>query len=99
MNTQSFGRTKRFWVRVQLQSLKLQSKEFLDIQATIECGFFLKRVRDMTRTYSYNLYIINSKLGWIISGRVLSTSGNEKENVTLVMTSASSSHSQPTFNL
>ena len=28
------------------------SKEFLDIQATIECGFTLKRVRDMNRTYS-----------------------------------------------
>ena len=28
------------------------SKEFLDIQATIECRFTLKRVRDMTRTYS-----------------------------------------------
>ena len=28
------------------------SKEFLDIQATIECGFSLERVRDMTRTYS-----------------------------------------------
>ena len=28
------------------------SKEFLDIQAPIECGFTLKRVRDMTRTYS-----------------------------------------------
>ena len=28
------------------------SKEVLDIQATIECGFTLKRVRDMTRTYS-----------------------------------------------
>ena len=27
-------------------------KEFLDIQATIECGFILKRVHDMTRTYS-----------------------------------------------
>ena len=27
-------------------------KEFLDIQATIECGFTLKRVRDMIRTYS-----------------------------------------------
>ena len=26
------------------------SKEFLDIQATIECGFTLKRIRDMTRT-------------------------------------------------
>ena len=28
------------------------SKEFLDIQATIECGFTLERVRDMIRTYS-----------------------------------------------
>ena len=28
------------------------SKEFLDIQATIECGFTLKRVHDMIRTYS-----------------------------------------------
>ena len=28
------------------------SKEFLDIQATTECGFTLKRVRDMTRTYN-----------------------------------------------
>ena len=30
------------------------SKEFLDIQATIECGFTLKRVRDMIITYSQN---------------------------------------------
>ena len=28
------------------------SKEFLDIQATMECEFTLKRIRDMTRTYS-----------------------------------------------
>ena len=28
------------------------SKEFLDIQATIECGFTLKCVRDMIKTYS-----------------------------------------------
>ena len=28
------------------------SKEFLDIQATRECGFTLKHVADMTRTYS-----------------------------------------------
>ena len=49
--------TKGLWVRVQLQLLKLPispalSKEFLDIQATTECGFTLKRVCDMTRTYS-----------------------------------------------
>ena len=48
------------------------SKEILNIQTTIECGLTLKRVRDMTRTYSqtssyyntpcnifYNNYVIN----------------------------------------
>ena len=46
--------TQRLWVRVQLYSdfPPASSKEFLDIQATMECGFTLKRVRDMTRTYS-----------------------------------------------
>ena len=50
--------TKWLWVRILLQSLKFRisrlpsSKEFLHIQATIECGFTLKRVRDMIRTYS-----------------------------------------------
>ena len=34
------------------------SKEFLDIQATIECGFTLKRVRDMIKTYSQMLLIM-----------------------------------------
>ena len=58
-------RTKWFWVRVQLQSLKLQisrvsSKEFLDIQVTIECWFTLKRVRDMTRTYSLGSLTLRS---------------------------------------
>ena len=28
------------------------SKEFLDIQATIECGLTLKRMRDIIKTYS-----------------------------------------------
>ena len=37
------------------------SKEFLDIQATIECGFTLKRVRDMTRTYRLKLMFGNNK--------------------------------------
>ena len=31
------------------------SKEFLDIQATIEYGFTLKRVRDMTRTHNQTI--------------------------------------------
>ena len=30
----------------------VSSKEFLDIQAAIECGFSLKRVRNMIRTYT-----------------------------------------------
>ena len=34
------------------------SKEFLDIQATIECGFTLKRVRDMIKTYNYFLSFV-----------------------------------------
>ena len=54
------------------------SKEFLDIQATIECGFTLKPIHDMTRTYSkfnwvlldtidfkllnYHCYVVKSKL-------------------------------------
>ena len=33
------------------------SKEFLDIQATIECGFTLKRVSDMTRRYDARFYL------------------------------------------
>ena len=35
-----------------LAQLVTSSKEFLDIQATIECGFTLKHVRDMIRIYS-----------------------------------------------
>ena len=38
--------------------MSVLSKEFLDIQATIECGFTLKRVRDMTRTYSQSEKLI-----------------------------------------
>ena len=33
----------------------VSSKEFLDIQATVESGFTLKRVRDMIRTYSHGV--------------------------------------------
>ena len=35
------------WLKKQTPS----SKEFLDIQATVECGFTLKLVRDMIKTY------------------------------------------------
>ena len=57
--------TKWLWVPVQLQSLELQiprllrGKEFLEIQATIECGFTLKRGRDMIRTYSKNTFALD----------------------------------------
>ena len=37
-----------------------------------------------------DLHVINSKLGWVVSGRVSSTNDNEKENVMLAMTPASS---------
>ena len=46
------------FIRIQGNLLKasdfapVSSKEFLGIKATIECGFTLKRVRDMIRTYS-----------------------------------------------
>ena len=35
-------------------------KEFLDILATIECGFTLKRVRDMTRRYSQEFQLLQT---------------------------------------
>ena len=35
------------------------SEEFLDIQATIGCGFIRKSVRDMTRTYSQSIRNFN----------------------------------------
>ena len=50
-------RTKWMWFQIPLQSSNtsdiepVSSKAFLDIQATIECGLTLKRVRDMMRTY------------------------------------------------
>ena len=39
--------------------LDLKFRACLDIQATTECGFTLKRVRDMTRTYSQKLFTSN----------------------------------------
>ena len=44
------------------------SKEFLDIQATIECGFTLKRVRDMIKTCSHIISNFNyCPLVWMFS--------------------------------
>ena len=36
--------------------MPVSSKEFLDIQATIQFGFNLKRARDMIRTCSHDFY-------------------------------------------
>ena len=38
-------------VRVSEYMALVSSKEFFDIQANIECGFTLKRLRDIIRTY------------------------------------------------
>ena len=40
------------------------SKEFLDIQATVECGFTLKLVRDMIKTYK-QLVVLSATSGGI----------------------------------
>ena len=54
--------TKRLWVRVQLQSLKLQilrllwARPSLTFRQTIEFGFTLKLVRDMIITWSKMYY-------------------------------------------
>ena len=37
----------------QLDFAPASSKEILDIQATIKCGFTLKRISDMTKRYSH----------------------------------------------
>ena len=39
------------------------SKKFLDIQATKECGFTLKHVRDMIRTYSHKPFFWQHESG------------------------------------
>ena len=36
--------------------MPVSSKEFFDIQAIIECGFTLKCIRDMTRTYNQTFF-------------------------------------------
>ena len=50
-------------------SAPASSKEFLDIQATIECEFTLKRVRDMTRTYS--VQSISAKTYYVLFTKIL----------------------------
>ena len=57
------------------------SKKFLDIQATIECGFTLKCVRDMIRTYSLT-QVFSSK----ISETFKNTFFTDNPTVTKVLT-------------
>ena len=56
------------------------SKEFLDIQATIECGFTLKRVRDMIKTYSQTKFTY-SLLGKAFEKQTKTIEDQEKEEV------------------
>ena len=55
-------RTKWLWVPILLLSLKLQvwrllrARSSLTFRQTIECGFTLKLVRDMIKTYSHNCF-------------------------------------------
>ena len=44
------------------------SKEFLDIQTTIECGFTVKLVCDMTRTYSLSYTLIDGVSCFVFLG-------------------------------
>ena len=47
----------------------VSSKDFLDIQATIECGFTLKRVHDMTRTHSRHCHCVEFSFSWLGRGK------------------------------
>ena len=57
--------TKCLWVRVRCSHLRLFWERALDIQATIECGFTLKRVYDMIRTYSQGKKIPKLVKRWV----------------------------------
>ena len=60
-------RTYLFWIRVPLQSIKLQisrlfrSKKYFDIQAATKCRFTPKRVGDMIRIESQLTFRHNMK--------------------------------------
>ena len=40
----------------------VSSKEFLDIQATTECRFILKRICDMIGTHSCTIFFVKQKI-------------------------------------
>ena len=60
----------------------VSSKEFLDIRATIECGFIVKRVRDMIRTYSQIILVLQGlfkiNVSWRLTNMVFQKQITEK---------------------
>ena len=52
----------------QLDFAPASSKEILDIQATIKCGFTLKRVSDVTKRYSHlkKEFFFNQLTNWLM---------------------------------
>ena len=60
---------------IPLDFVPASNKQFLDIQATIECGFTLKPVRDMTRTYSLKTIVNNGFLNGELSLRCKKDNG------------------------
>ena len=62
------------------------SKEFLDIQATVECGFTLKLVRDMIKSYNQDYSELHYRFQ-ILENRNRNTVKDNKieNNVTVVV--------------
>lgn len=52
--------------------------------------YYIDIILDESKKIQGSLYVINSKLWWIISGRASSTNNNVKENIMLALTPASS---------
>ena len=61
------------WVRVPVSVIQISditpvlSKDFLDIQPAIACGFTLKRIRDMIRTDSLEISLINCEINLVLT--------------------------------
>ena len=59
------------------------TQTILDIQATIECGFTLERVRDMTRTYRPNIKFVatEKRSNYLVSEANYHTTKSFPENI------------------
>ena len=63
----------RLYTNIQVDTAPVSSKKFLEIQATIECRFTLKRARDMKITYSQtqsNKYVKQLLLSCILEREI-----------------------------